>query len=141
MFDMELITDTYPFVDFYAFLPLALLFLRVILAIMFIDSGRRHMQDPKGRGEGLGFSASFTWFLGFVEVVGGLLILAGLFTHYAAFILSGVMVGAIYFKVFVWNMGIYGKNNDGWYYDALLLAGTGILFALGAGEIAFENLM
>ena len=48
------------------------------------------------------------------------------------------MVGAIYFKVFVWKTGIYGKNNNGWYYDALLLAGTGLLFVLGAGEWALD---
>ena len=138
---MDLITSTFPFFIFSGFVPLALLFLRIILAIMFIDSGRRHMQDPKGRGEGLGFSPAFTWFLGFVEVAGGILILIGLFTHYAAFFLSGVMVGAIYFKMFVWKTGIYGNNNDGWYYDALLLAGTSILFAIGAGELALDNLM
>ena len=138
---MEFFSHAFPFVVFSAFALLAFLFLRIILAIMFIASGRRHLQDPKGRASGLGLPVWFTWFLGAVEVVGGALILFGLWTQYAAFFLCGVMIGAMYFKMFVWRTGIYGKNNDGWYYDALLLAGVGVLFALGAGEIAFDSLL
>ena len=137
---MELFQATFPFFVFSGFVPLALLFLRVVLAIMFVDSGRRHMQDPQGRASGLGLPVWFTWILGAIEVAGGLLILIGYLTHWAAFFLSGVMVGAIYFKVFVWKTGIYGKNNDGWYLDALLLAGTGILFAMGGGALAVDAL-
>lgn len=128
----------FPFVVFGAWGALALLFLRIILAIMFIDSGRRHLQDPAGRAASLGLSKAFTILIGLIEVVGGILILVGFWTHYAAFFLSGIMVGAIYFKMFVWHTGIYGERNDGWYYDALLLAGTGILFAMGAGELAVD---
>ena len=138
---MELVQTTFPFLVFSGFTPLALFFLRVILAIMFVDSGRRHLQDPTGRAAGLGLPVWCTILLGIVEVVGGLLILVGFLTHYAAFLLSGVMLGAIYFKVVVWKTGIYGAKNDGWYYDALLLAGTGILFAVGAGTIAIDAVL
>ena len=138
---MELFQPVFPFVVFSAFVPLALLFLRLILAIMFIDSGRRHLQDPQGRAKSLGLPVWFTVMLGAIEVVGGMLLLIGFFAHYAAFVLSGVMLGAIYFKVFVWKTGIYGEYNTGWYYDALLLAGTGILFAFGAGSLALDALM
>ena len=138
---MEFIQSGFPFIVWSAFAPLALLFMRIILAVMFIDSGRLHLADPKGRGKGLGLSTSFTFIIGAVEVVGGILILLGLWTNIAAFFLSGVMLGAIYFKVFVWHTGIYGEKNDGWYYDALLLAGTGILFALGAGFLSLDTLL
>lgn len=138
---MELFSTTFPYIVASSFGPFAFLFLRIILAIMFIDSGRRHVQDPKGRGEGLGLSTSLTLVIGLVEVIGGAMILIGLYTHLAAFFLSGVMVGAIYFKVVIWKTGIYGAKNDGWYYDALLLAGTGMLFALGAGAYSIENLI
>lgn len=136
---MELFQTSFPFIVFTGFAPLALLFLRVILAIMFIDSGRRHVQDPVNRAKSIGFSVPFTFGLGLVEVIGGIMILIGLFTQYAAFVLSGVMVGAIYMKAFVWKTGIYGENNNGWYYDALLLAGTGILFAVGGGDWVLIN--
>lgn len=138
---MEFFQTNFPFIVFSALAPVALLFLRIILAIMFIDSGRRHLQDPKGRAEGLGLPVWFTILLGAVELAGGLFIAVGLFTHYAAFFLAGVMLGAIYFKIFVWKTGIYGKNNAGWYYDALLLAGVGMLFALGAGAWSLDALI
>ncbi len=138
IFIMELFTTSFPYIVFSGFVPLALLFLRITLAIMFLDSGRRHLQDPTARAASLGLSKTLTIVIGLVEVIGGFLILIGLWTHYAAFFLSGVMVGAIYFKMFVWKTGIYGQRNDGWYYDALLLAGTGILFAIGAGELALD---
>lgn len=137
---MGFIQSSFPFIVWSAFIPLALLFLRIILAIMFIDSGRRHVADPRSRGEELGLPTSVAFILGAVEVIGGILILLGLWTHIAALFLSGAMLGAIYFKIFVWHTGIYGKNNDGWYYDALLLAGVGILFAVGAGSLSLEAL-
>lgn len=121
--------------------PAAFLFLRVILAIMFIDSGRRHLSDPKGRAAGLGLPVWLTVVIGAVEVVGGILIVLGLFTHVAAFFLSGVMFGALFFKFFVWKTGMYGEKGDGWYYDALLLAGVGMLFALGAGAWSLDALL
>lgn len=137
---MELFSSTFPYIVAESFIPLSLLFLRIMLAIMFIDSGRRHVMHPKERGESLGLPTSFTLVLGLVEVIGGVLILIGLFTHIAAFFLSGVMLGAIYFKIFTWKTGIYGEKNDGWYYDALLLAGTGILFAHGTGTLSLDAL-
>ena len=138
---MELFQTSFPFLVFGAIAPLAFLFLRLVLAFMFIDSGRRHLSDPKGRANGLGLPVWLTIVVGATEVIGGLLITVGLFTHYAAFFLAGVMVGALYFKIFVWKTGIYGENNDGWYLDALLLAGVGILFAVGAGAWSLDALL
>lgn len=117
---------------------LSFLFMRIVLSIMFIDSGRRHLQDPTGRANGLGLPIWLTIIIGTIEVVGGVLILLGLLTHVAAFFLAGIMVGAIYFKIFVWKTGIYGKNNDGYYLDLLLLAGVGMLFTLGGGSYALD---
>lgn len=131
----------FPFVVFTSLLPLALLFLRIMLAVMFIDSGRRHLSDPKGRAESLGLSVPLVILTGVLNVTGGILVLLGWFTYLGAFILSGVMIGAICLKLFVWKTGIYGKNNDGCYYDALLLAGAGILFSIGAGPLSVDALL
>lgn len=131
---------TFPYIVWSAFSPLALLFLRVVLATMFIDSGRRHISEPVKRAESLGLPVWFTILLGTVEVLGGILIAIGLLTHIASVFLIVVMLGAIYFKLFIWRTGIYGKNNDGWYYDALLLGGVGILFAFGAGSFSLDAL-
>lgn len=136
---MTFFQATFPFIVYGGFVPLALLFMRVILAMMFIDSGRRHIQDPVGRAKNFGLSVWFTYLLGLIELIGGVMILVGLFTQLTAMVLSGVMLGAIYFKMFVWNTGMYGEHNDGWYYDALLLAGTGVLFAIGGGDLIIHS--
>lgn len=121
--------------------PIAFLFLRIILAVMFIDSGRRHVLQPRQRAESLGLPVWFTILLGLIEICGGLLITVGLYTQAAVFFLAGVMVGAIFFKLFVWKTGMYGEKNDGWYYDALLLAGVGMLFVLGAGSLSIDAIL
>jgi len=133
---MQFLQSTSPFIIWAELASLVLILLRILLAIMFIDGGRRHVADPGGRGKGMGLSATFTFILGVVEVVAGLLVLVGLWIQIAALMLIAVMLGAIYFKVFVWKTGIYGDKNNGWYYDALLLASAGILLTIGGGSIS-----
>jgi len=135
---MQSLQSTFPFIVWGTFIPFALLLLRILLAIMFIDGGRRHVTNPKERGVGMGLSTTFTFVLGVMEVIAGILVLIGFWTHVAALMLIIVMLGAIYFKVFVWKTGIYGEKNNGWYYDALLLAAAGILLTMGAGSISLE---
>jgi len=133
---MQFFQSTFPFIILSAFTPVVLLLLRILLAIIFVDSGRRHIADPKGRGKELGLSAILTFTLGASEVVAGTLVFIGLWIHIATLILMIVMLGAMYFKIFIWKTGIYGDNNNGWYYDALLFADAGILSAIGAGPIS-----
>ena len=135
---MQFLQSTFPFIIWVELAPLALILLRILLAIMFIDGGRRHVADPRDRGEGMGLSAIFTFILGVVEVVAGLLVLVGLWIQIAALMLIIVMLGAIYFKVFVWKTGMYGDKNNGWYYDALLLASAEVLLTMSAGSISLE---
>jgi len=135
---MEVFQSVYPFVEWSIFAPAGLLFLRILLAVMFIDSGRLHLMNPKGRGRGLGLSPNFIVLIGLGNVVGGISVFFGLFTHIGALIMIGIMLGAIYFKMFVWHTGLYGKQNNGWYYDALLMAGAGILLVYGAGGLSLD---
>ena len=138
---MELFQTVYPFVEWSIFVPFALLFVRVLLAVMFIDSGRLHLMDPKGRGEGLGLSPTLIILTGLGNVASGTLILFGFLTHIGALIMIGIMLGAIYFKMLVWHTGLYGEQNNGWYYDALLMAVAGILLVYGAGAISIDALI
>lgn len=138
---MELFQPMYPFVEWGIFIPLVLLLLRILLAVMFIDSGRLHLMDPKGRGEGLGLPANLIILIGLGNVIGGVLVLFGLLTHIGALIMIVIMLGAIYFKVFVWRTGLYGKQNNGWYYDALLMVGAGVLLVYGAGSWALDSII
>ena len=121
-----------------ALAPVALLFLRIMLSVMFIDSGRRHLMFLKERAKDLDLPQWFTFILGAVEVAGGALVLVGLFAQTAALFLAIVMLGALYFKFFIWKTGIYGEKGEGWYYDAFLLAGVGVVFTIGAGPLSLS---
>ena len=114
----------------------ALLFLRVVVAIIFVDSGRRHLQDPAGRAAGLGLPVWFVWILGIAEVAGGVLFAAGVWVTIVGLLLAAVMFGAIFFKLFVWKTSFYGTHGDGWYYDLLILASTGVVLTSGPGALA-----
>ena len=69
--------------------------LRIVTALLFIEHGTSklfgfpHMDMPMAVTIG-----SVPWIAGLMEVVGGVLVLAGLFTRPIAFILSGEMAAA-----------------------------------------------
>jgi putative oxidoreductase len=76
-----------------AYAPQALAILRIVAALLFIEHGTQKL---------LGFPASqfspafgsLMWFAGLIEVVGGVLVLLGLFARPAAFVMSGQMAVA-----------------------------------------------
>lgn len=112
---------------------IALLLIRIVVAIEFVVSGYKHMQDPKKSGSSLGIGTVPAAVLGAVEVVSGTLFIVGVFTHLAAIALMTVMIGAICFKVFKWHTGYYSTGGYGWQYDLMLFAGSLVVFAFGAG--------
>ncbi len=70
--------------------PYVLSLLRIIVGLLFMQHG---MVKLFGFPTGAGFPAflSQTWFEGCIEMIGGGLIVIGLFTRWAAFITSGEM--------------------------------------------------
>ena len=98
-----------------------LLLLRIMVGVIFLSSGWSHVKDPEGRGKSIGMSKGFTAFLGLAELAGSLGIIFGVLTQLAAAGLILVMLGAIQKKIFVWHTGFWGKNNEGWHYDLLLV--------------------
>jgi len=112
---------------------LALLFLRLLVGLVFISSGRSHVKDPVARGKSIGLSPGFTRFLGLAEIAGGLGVALGVLTQLAALGLILLMVGSIQKKIFVWRTGFWGKHGtDGWHYD-LLFAAALLVIATTAG--------
>lgn len=75
--------------------PYALTALRVVAALMFIEHGTQKLigfpAPPEG---GLPEAGSLLWVGAWIELVGGVLLLSGLFTRAAAFITSGTMAAA-----------------------------------------------
>jgi putative oxidoreductase len=73
--------------------------LRIVAALIFLTSGTMKLfAFPTGLPPDGGTAAPLTqvWFGGVLEVVGGALVLVGLFTRPAAFVLSGEMAVAYF---------------------------------------------
>ncbi|MBV8095282.1 MAG: DoxX family protein [Acetobacteraceae bacterium] len=85
--------------------------LRIMTALLFIEHGTQKLfgfPPPLNPGPGL---PPLLWVQGIIELVGGLLILFGLFTRPAAFILAGDMAVA-YFMVHA-PRGFFPVSNQG----------------------------
>ncbi|OAD91054.1 hypothetical protein A7A78_04360 [Aequorivita soesokkakensis] len=113
----------------------ALLFLRIIIAIVFFSSGKSHVQKPKERGESIGMSPTATTVLGLAEIVGAISIAFGIFTQIGALLIMGAMLGAMYKKIFIWKTGFYEDKGYGWHYDLLLFLGTFVIFTTHGGSL------
>jgi len=116
------------------FADAALLCLRLIVASVFFDSGRRHAADPGGRGKSIGLPPGVTLLLGFAQMAGALSIALGVLAQVAALGLIAVSLGAIQKKVFVWHSVFWCDKSYGWHYDLLLLAGNLVILTTGGGR-------
>ena len=113
---------------------LALLLLRLVVAVVFFETGRRHAGDPAGRASSIGMSPGFTRILGWAEMAAALGVALGVFTPVAALALIVVMLGAIQKKLFVWHTGFWGEKAYGWHYDLLLLAANLVILTTRGGR-------
>jgi putative oxidoreductase len=114
-------------------IDIALLLLRLIVAIIFFTSGRKHFMQPREEGISLGLPSRATFTLGIAEIIGAISVGLGVFTGHGALILMVTMLGAIYMKVIRWNTGFYSDKGFGWHYDLLLFAASAVIFASGGG--------
>ncbi|HEX3235561.1 MAG TPA: DoxX family protein [Gemmatimonadales bacterium] len=112
----------------------ALLFMRLLVGLVFITSGRSHVKDPVARGKSIGASPGFTRILGVAEVAGGLGVALGVLPQVAALGLILIMLGAIQKKLFVWHTGFWGEHSDGWHYDLLFVAMNLVIATTGGGR-------
>ena len=71
--------------------------MRIFIALLFIEHGTQKLFSFPVGIEGVTISAfSLLWFAAVLEFLGGLLLLFGLFTRPAAFIVSGEMASAYF---------------------------------------------
>jgi len=121
------------------FTDLGLLLLRLMVALIFLDSGWSQVTRPEERSKSIGMSKGFTVFLGVAEMSGGLGVAFGVLTQLAATGLILIMLGAISKKIFVWHTGFWGKNTYGWHYDLMLVVmNLVILFTDGGPWVLFK---
>ena len=119
------------------FTDVALLLLRIVVGIVFMTSGWKHLKDPEGRSKDIGMSNGFTIFLGVAEFAGGLGVISGVLAQLAAAGLILLMLGAIQKKIFVWRTGFWGESGtNGWSYDTMLLVMNLVIVTTGGGNLS-----
>jgi len=116
------------------FTDLALLLLRLMVAVVFGDSGIRDLKDPENRSKDVGIGKGFTVFLGAAELLGAAGVALGVLTQFAAAGLILLLLGAIQKKIFVWHTGFWGRNNSGWHYDLMLVVMNLVIIATNGGR-------
>jgi putative oxidoreductase len=123
------------------FTDVALLLLRLMVGIVFVTSGYKHLKDPAARSKDIGMSKSFTIFLGAAEFAGGLGVISGVLPQLAATGLILLMLGAIQKKMFVWRTGFWGKSGtNGWSYETMLIVMNLVIITTGGGNLALTRL-
>jgi putative oxidoreductase len=116
------------------FSDVALLCLRLLVAMVFFMSGFQHAKDPVGRAASIGLSPGITRMLGWAEMAAALGVALGVFTQVAALGLLLISLGAIQKKVFVWHIGFWGEQTYGWHYDLLFLVANLVILTTGGGR-------
>src|SRR6266566_1517352 len=104
------------------FSDVGLLLLRLMVAVVFFDSGWNHLKNPVERSKSIGASPRFTVFLGTAEVAGSI----------------GVTLGAIQKKVFVWKIGFWGGRAYGWHYDLMLVVMNLVITTTAGGKFVLR---
>jgi putative oxidoreductase len=124
------------------FTDIAFLLLRLMVGIVFITSGYKHLKDPATRSKDIGMSKSFTIFLGAAELAGGLGVISGVLAQLAAIGLILVMLGAMQKKIFTWHTGFWGKSGtNGWSYETMLVVMNLVIVTTGGGNLTLTRLI
>jgi putative oxidoreductase len=118
------------------FEDVGLLLLRLMVAVVFFDSGWNHVRNPIERSKSIGASPGFTLFLGTAELLGSVGVALGVLTQLAASGLILIMLGAIQKKISVWKIGFWGQRTYGWHYDLMLLVMNVAIVTTGGGRLA-----
>jgi putative oxidoreductase len=108
--------------------PRVLSILRIVAALLFIEHGSQKLLGfPAGGMSGVAL-ASLSGIAGLIEIVGGVLLLIGLFSRAAAFIMSGQM--AVAYWMAHAPKSAFPVNNGG---DAAILFCFVFLYIVFAG--------
>jgi putative oxidoreductase len=117
---------------------LALLLLRLVVAIEFGASGYLHLKDPVGRAKSIELSPAATVALGLAEVLASAALVTGIFIQIGALVLILLGLGAIGKKVFRWKSGFWGEKGYGWHYDLMLLAMNLVVLCSAGGKLVLR---
>jgi putative oxidoreductase len=120
----------------------ALSLMRLVLGSIFIWAGYAKLFIWSAPMEGMTpMMINLTKFLSIVEPLGGLALILGFLTRWAGAGLAIIMLGSLYFVYFMYNAPIFtGMDGIGLDYNVLLLVGSFLLAAFGAGNLSVDAL-
>ena len=120
--------------------PLALLLLRVGLGIILVFHGYpklfTHTHEAMQGFDHMGFPTYFVYIAGVIEFFGGCLLILGLFTRIAGFLVAGEMAVAL---VKVHGLLSNPAKVDHYQFPLAIAVGALTLAALGAGLISIDQ--
>ena len=121
--------------------PYAALLLRVSLGIMFVAHGlmKVFLFTLPGTAqffEKVGFPGWTAYPVTTLEIVGGLLLVAGVYSRVVATALIPVLIGAA--MVHVGNGWVFSAPNGGWEYPVFLIVIAAVVALLGDGVYALK---
>ena len=123
--------------------PYAALVLRVTLGVMFIAHSlilKYFTFTLPGTAqffESLGQPAALAYLTFWAELVGGVLLLAGVATRWVALALIPILAGAAW--VHLGNGWVFSAANGGWEYPVFLIAASLVQALLGDGKFALTS--
>jgi len=118
--------------------------LRAAVGIIFIVHGWPKLTQARTMGTGMaqmggmspGVMTGWMFVQGVVEVGGGALLIAGIWTQLVAVAFMAIMVGAIGLKNSMMKTGFMAQQSTGWEFDFILLFANLLLLLTGPGPIA-----
>lgn len=122
--------------------PYAALVLRVALGVLALAHGllKVFVFTPAGTVgffESLGLPGALAYATIAIEVVGGLALIAGVFTRYVAITMVPVLIGSIVFAH--WSAGwLFSNQGGGWEYPAFWAVALIVQALLGDGAFAWK---
>ncbi len=123
--------------------PYAAFALRAALGVMFIAHGllKYYVYTLPGTVEffqSLGLPAVLAYATFWAELIGGALILVGVYSRWVALALVPILVGATW--AHAGNGWVFSAPNGGWEYPVFLTIAAGVLALLGDGKYALSSL-
>lgn len=116
---------------------LALLLVRVVLAVAFFRESRFKFKDMKAFAKADGVPLPAAYFVATAEGCAALGMLSGVLAQWAGVGLVLLMCITISMHIFRWHSPYKG----GWEYDLLMLTLAAVVAVFGAGQFALGNLL
>ena len=123
--------------------PYAATVLRVSLGTMYIAHSlilKHYVYTLPGTAqffESLGLPGVLAYLTFWVELIGGLLLVAGVASRWVALALVPLLAGAMW--AHIGNGWVFSAQNGGWEYPLFLIAASFVQFLLGDGRYALAN--